>query len=387
MKTRDGALIIVIGLAATQISSAFTPSLGTTRPLATLRYNVPRPGPKVPTLRVRGRLSEMVCRSKLGTNVDASEVSIGAEEHWKTFAEWPGGDFLGNFCRWDPISCETIVNLKLLRSYHWQETEADTFLKQTNKIFFEDERGEVSRGPWHVRKSHATEKGLIHERVEEENPATFVCNLSPGRSNCWFPHQIEKLLSNPGVIPLGNDGPGYMFEFIIQQDTHVRSSVGMVYDALGSLKWLTVNREDDREYPSKFWSPNADMVPLSPNDIESALNLGDANNLLGYGSKSEFSPEGLLRQRITVDWRQHLTTLSAPNLAVRKGPDGFILLTPLSIQDLSSEDSGQPWSVAVLWQPENSSKLFSWELRYRASGAFDCFRSVCFDGVAEARPQ
>jgi len=316
MRTREGAFIIVICLAAMQISCAFTPFLGKILPSARLRHNPSRPNSKLSTLQVCDRLSEMVCRLKLGTDSDVPEVSIGAEEHWKTFAEWPGGDFLGRFCRWDPISCETIVNLKLLRSYHWQEAENDIFLKQTNKIFFEDERGEVSRGPWHVRKSHATEKGLIHERVEEENPATFVCNLGPGTSNCWFPHQIGKLLNNPGVIPLGNDGAGYMFEFILQQDVHVRSSVGMVYDATGSLKWLTVNREDDRGDPSTFWSPNANMVSLSPNDIESALNLRDTEDLQGYGSKSEFSPEGLLRQEISVDWRQHLTTLSTPNLAV-----------------------------------------------------------------------
>ncbi len=151
----------------------------------------------------------------------ATARTEGADAHWENFIRGKWGDFHGRFCRWDPASCDLLVETHLLRSYHVQEQDSELFLRQQNKIFFDDGREPVSRGPWDVTKACSTERGIVHPRVGEgESGTTFLITPGSAQATAWAVHTIKKSdpLLNPGVVPLGgkgHEGQGYMVEMIV----------------------------------------------------------------------------------------------------------------------------------------------------------------------------
>jgi hypothetical protein len=159
----------------------------------------------------------------------------GADAHWDNFIGGKWGDFHGRFCRWDPTSCNLLVETHLLRSYHVHEENSERFLRQQNKIFFDDGREPVSRGPWDVTKACSTECGIVHPRVGKgESGTTFLITPGSAQATAWAVHKITKNdpLLNPGVVPLGegkgHEGQGYMVEMIVSHGEHVRLSIGYV---------------------------------------------------------------------------------------------------------------------------------------------------------------
>jgi len=165
----------------------------------------------------------------------------GADAHWDNFIGGKWGDFHGRFCRWDPTSCNLLVETHLLRSYHVHEENSERFLRQQNKIFFDDGREPVSRGPWDVTKACSTECGIVHPRVGKgESGTTFLITPGSAQATAWAVHKITKNdpLLNPGVVPLGegkgHEGQGYMVEMIVSHGEHVRLSIGYVSAQLPS---------------------------------------------------------------------------------------------------------------------------------------------------------
>jgi hypothetical protein len=275
------------------------------------------------------------------------------------------------------------VQTHLLRSYHLHGRGSETFLRQDNKIFFEDERGTVCRGPWDVTKADcSTERGIIHPRVGEgESGTTFLVTPGPARATAWAVHRItlSDPLLNPGVVPLGkgHEGQGYRVEMIMSHGPHVRLSVGYVYDDVnGKLQHVTFNREDNRGWPSSYWGDGASMAAIEPAAI--GKQLGVAAESKGFGHQIEIpvkpSSEPSLKQLglSAVPWQGHLASLEQDNTAAYQLPDGLVMLVPRAIP------FGQEWAAAYVWKPPDAEVVHTLETRYAMDGAFDCFRHVEF---------
>ena len=214
----------------------------------------------------------------------------GADAHWDNLMRGTWGDFHGRFCRWDPGSLELLIETHLLRSYHIHGEGNNAIFRQDNKIFFDDERGTVARGPWDVKKpEHCTEKGFIHPRVGFGQGTTFVMTPPPAQATAWAVHKIAKaeaVLEN-GIMKLGKgyEGEGYMVEMIVSHGAHIKLSVGYIYDYVsGALKHVTFNREDNRGWPSAFWTHDVRMFAIDADSIDATLGLPSAvTQVLGTG--------------------------------------------------------------------------------------------------------
>lgn len=307
----------------------------------------------------------------------------GADAHWKNFIRGQWGDFHGRFCRWDPASCDLLVETHLLRSYHVQEQDGEPFLRQQNKIFFDDGREPVSRGPWDVTKACSTERGIVHPRVGQgESGTTFLITPGSAQATAWAVHTIKKSdpLLNPGVVPLGgkgHEGQGYMVEMIVSHGEHVRLSIGYVYDdEKGALQHVTFNREDSRGWPSEYWSTDTAMRTIKPDQV--AAVAGVATGASGTGHQIEIpvsseSGPNLVQLPITdVPWDTHLRSLTQANTAVFELPDNLVMIVPRAIP------WGEAWAASYVWRPSDAPVVHSLETRYLASGDFDCFRHVEF---------
>mmetsp|Transcript_97361 Transcript_97361/g.142495 ORF Transcript_97361/g.142495 Transcript_97361/m.142495 type:complete len:326 (-) Transcript_97361:69-1046(-) len=314
-----------------------------------------------------------------------TRIMVGKNQHWENFVDGAGGDFHGKFCRWDPKSCDLLIETHLLRSYHVHGQGSDRFVHQNNKIFFDDERGTVERGPWDmIRDISSTECGIIHPRVGSgESGTTFIVSSGAARATAWAVHNVVKpdFLLSPGVVPLGKGyaGQGFMIEMMMKHASDVKLSVGYVYDDIeGDLQHVTFNREDSSGWPSPFWGDDKSMLSISAQDVNGALGLKEFVSATGCGHQIEIpvksGSDALLQELKIVDIKfdGHLSSLEQTNTAIFKLPDGLIVLVPRSIP------FGHAWSAAYLFRPSDAEIVHSLETRYTASGAFDCFRHVEF---------
>lgn len=341
---------------------------------------------------VRNLLSSVTRRSAASCGVShmssvspvASQIE-GADAHWENFITGTWGDFHGRFCRYDPTSSDLMVETHLLRSYHLHGQGKDTFLRQDNQIFFDDERGTVARGPWDVTKATcSTECGIVHPRVgKDETGTTFVVTNGPARATAWAVHQLSKIepLMSPGVVPLGkgHEGQGYMVEMILSHGQHVRLSVGFVYDDVtAALQHVSFNREDNSGWPSSYWGSETGMQAVSAQDIESLVGITSADVVRGDGCqieipvKSQTVPLLQQLQLRDISWSDHLRSRFQSNTVVFKLPDGVVVIAPKAIP------FGEKWGASYLWKPADADKVHSVETRYTESGAFDCFRHLEF---------
>eukprot|EP00933_Yihiella_yeosuensis_P042314 TRINITY_DN36869_c0_g1_i2.p1 TRINITY_DN36869_c0_g1~~TRINITY_DN36869_c0_g1_i2.p1 ORF type:complete len:381 (+),score=59.39 TRINITY_DN36869_c0_g1_i2:86-1228(+) len=310
---------------------------------------------------------------------EVAQIKQGKEAHWKNFLDGADGEYHGKFCRWDPFECKILADLHLLRGYYVIDEGRGRFFQQKNKIFFED--GSIREmGPWTITEAAcSTSKGIRHPRVEADGN-TFITSITENRVTAWVAHNISKsnAVEKPGTLSTQMKGKGYelqghMVEFIFSAEG-AKFSVGYVYNDDGKLQHVTWNREDKRKWPSDYWSYGTEMQTLAPEQVRSAvISLGGEVDRVGKGHQVMIEPEFTQIPIERVDWHGHLKSLLQKNVEVRKLPDGLIVLCPSEIP------FGEDWSASFIWTTLDEKVVHSVEIRYLASGDFDCLRHVKFD--------
>jgi hypothetical protein len=282
-----------------------------------------------------------------------------------------------------------LIELHLIRSYHILENEPSVsnlpFVRQINKMLYEDERGTVVRGPWDMTQElHSTTRGIIHPRVAEGSDTTFLVSPQDG-ATAWVQHHVsqDRPNANQGImrgLGKGYEQEGFMVEMITSLDGNPRVSVGCIYDDAGRLRHVTLNREDRDGWPSRFWTPDVWARRLSPADVPAALGLTPAAAAAAAAAGHEVS---------AADVR--ITPIAAVGLPAPCGgggggdgdaepvvlgfPDGVVVACPAAIP------FGRPWAASVLWRPGGPAgggrAVQALETRYSPAGA-ESFRHTRF---------
>lgn len=302
----------------------------------------------------------------------------GEAAHWEVFCDGVQGDYHGTFARWNPYTCDCLMKMHLRRKYVLAGEGDQAVVTQANQMFMDDGKV-VDRGPWAITKSHSNDKGVTHPRVPVPGFTTVSAQTDGCKTTAWVGHAIvdSNAVEKPGTLQTGSAGKGYegqghMVELIFKNGKKGKKfSIGYAYDAHGVLQHSTWNRED-LEWPSKRWGTETTMTELLPGEASSSLGVTDVSKASVVGHQLQFDPD-ISQRPLSSKWQGHLASLQQPDVLVRSLPDGMVLVMPPRIP------FGRDWSASFMWRPLDEEAVHTVELRYKASGEFDCLRYLKFN--------
>ena len=128
-----------------------------------------------------------------------------------------------------------------------------------------------------VQTSSQVTKKQKYEKISEKKMSTPVEQLCKG-----FPQEFATYLNYVRALRF-DDKPDYGYLRKLFRDLFVRE--GYIYDYVsGALKHVTFNREDNRGWPSAFWTHDVRMFAIDADSIDATLGLPSAvTQVLGTG--------------------------------------------------------------------------------------------------------
>lgn len=237
---------------------------------------------------------------------------------------------------------------------------------------YDDDRGTVSSGPqsgpWRITKQHSTMEGLTHPA----QPSVMTTLLLPGGNSAWCARA-----STLGAAPCA-------VEFILHHaklGDDVRMSAGVVHAPDGSLKQLSLIREDSRgPWPSAHWSTDTQAVLSSALDVRAALARAGVP-LASHGHGHAISSK--LEQSLIRDMPFECTRLATAN-----DDEDVVLLCPDHVALVAPRQraAGAGFSCAAAWWPpaddgKPPAALLMMEAQWDAEGTLEGVRYVQFSSA------
>jgi hypothetical protein len=245
------------------------------------------------------------------------------EQNWHNFCANHAKDWHGIWTRYSPQGDMT-GSFQSLRSF--QSTPDCNKVTQTNRYIYTD--GRIEEQSWTLNQElDSFPDGLSH-------PAF------PSMRTLFFEQGAAALLSKQLET-----GTLSAFELFFRHD-NLRHSVGIIYDAYGSLMRTASIREDTAGFPSQYWSTEVNLVA--------------ERNLSGSwsGTAVTMTPDLKVSTPVPIQlhttWEGHETFLY---------PDGITLNCPGQIM------IGTPFALVANWLL-NSCELQQLIISYDESGAF-----------------
>jgi hypothetical protein len=245
------------------------------------------------------------------------------EQNWQNLCANHVKDWHGIWTRYSPQG-DMMGSFQSLRRFHG--TPDCNEVIQTNRYIYTD--GRIEEQSWTLNQQlDSFPDGLSH-------PAF------PSMRTLFFEQGAAALLCKQLET-----GKPSAFELFFRHD-NLRNSIGIVYDAYGSLMRTASIREDTAGFPSQYWTTE--------------VNLGTKRNLSGNWSGTAVTMTPDLKvstpvpMQLRTDWEGHETFFY---------PDGITLNCPRQVK------IGTAFTLAANWLV-NSCELQHLIINYDESGAF-----------------
>ena len=232
---------------------------------------------------------------------------------------------------------------------------------------YDDERGTVSEGPqsgpWNITKeAHSAADGLQHP-----SQTVMTTLMLPGGPSAWC-----KKLSTFGTDYNAS-------EMFLHHGEQLRMSAGVVQNADGSLKQLSLIREADPAFDG--WAESTEATTTTPDGLAACL---DAS---GFGKSDRHWPSGSrytgIGHAITADLQQRnlvipfadtrIATADANKDVILQCPDNVAIIAP------KQRKAGAPFSYAAAWWPSSESfVLYTIEAIWDGEGALQEVRHMAY---------
>lgn len=288
-----------------------------------------------------------------------ASVSGMADEHWLNFP------YAATARHWHALWARYLPDGTLTQTFHAERIFRplrDEEGTEMHVIYhYTDERGTVASGPqsgpWRITKAgHNSFDGLRHP----SQSAMVTLHPVPGGPSGWCAKT-----SLIGKEPCAA-------ELFLHHGHHLRMSAGIVHGVDGSLKQLSLIREDDRgPWPSAGWSMSTEVKVTDGAEglQELQVALANAGMETPYGQGRIMS--ACLQQAELRDIPLSGTRLMRVDRsdALLLGPDSVAIVAP------RQRVTGAPFSCAAAWWPEvpgeAAATLYLIEARWDGDGALE----------------
>lgn len=256
------------------------------------------------------------------------------------------------WCRWGPTG-EILQKFKAERIF--KPNENKTCAIQNNVYHYEDIRGTVCEGPlcgpWELREEYICDCGLVYPSFE-----TMATVFFPGGPFAWC---VRK-------SPFGSF---FGTELCLHHGDELRMSVGVIYNADGTPKQLSIIREDAKgPFPSSHWSSCTDAQMKTTKELAEIL-AEEKAPLSSIGTGVLLSVPGPMQESISMSWKE--------TRAAKANEEDIILICDrIALICPKNRLEGEPIICAGLWWPDQV--LYTIEANWDGNGDFKGVRQVEF---------